>query len=202
MTQDAIAENIVVPKLCFIETFIGTLTAPVSTFRRLAQECYSEVNHLLGAVCIVVLVFGLDALRLTPANEIKWAVLNVPMEITGGISLWLLSAGVISLTALCFSVDISRARAAFVTLAWSLSPWIFMGPIACFWKLLGTAHVLFMTVPLLWILILQIIAVKESFQMKIWQALVLVLVIPPLLSWFQLMQFAQSLAATFGSLFS
>lgn len=201
MTEEVIAENAVVHRLSFMDSFIGTLSAPTVTFRRLSQECYEEVNHLVGAVCIVVLVFGLDALRITPANEIKWAVLNVPLEITGGLTLWLLSAGIASLTALCFGVDIAKTRAAFVTMAWSLAPWIFMGPIACFWKILGASHVLFMAVPLLWILILQIIAIKESFQMKVWQALVFVLVIPPLLSWFQLMQFAQSLAATFGSLF-
>lgn len=202
MTEEAILENQLAPHLGFIDIFIGTLIAPVSTFRQLAQDCYNHVNHLLGAVCLIVLVFGLDALRLTPANEIKWAVLSIPTEISGGIVLWLLAAGLVSLTALCFGVDVSRARASFVTLAWSFTPWIFMGPIACFWKTLGAAHVLFMTLPLLWILVLQIIAIKESFQMKLWQALILVLVVPPLLSWFQIMQFAQSLAATFGSLVS
>lgn len=186
----------------FIETFLGTLIAPLQTFKQLAEECQTELAHLPFAFGIVILVFALDALRLTPANQIGMAVLNVPLEVTGGLTLWLLSAAVVGLAALCFGVDSAKVRAAFVTLAWSLLPWIFMGPIACFWKILGQAHVLLMSIPLAWILFLQIIAVKQSFQMKAWQALVLVLVVPTLMSWYQLMQFLQTLAATLASMIS
>lgn len=187
-------------KLGFIDTLFGTLCAPVQTFRHLALCCKQDSSQLPAAFAVVILVFALDALRLTPANQISWALFNVPSEVSGGIMLWLLSAGVVSLTSLCFGQDTGKVRASFVTLAWSLLPWLFTGPIACFWKILGPAHVLFMTVPLLWIVFLQIVAIKESFEMKTWQSIVLVLLIPPLLSWYQLMQFLQALAATLGSL--
>ena len=74
-----------------------------------------------------------------------------------------------------------------------------MGPIACFWKLLGPAHVLFMTIPMLWIFCLQLVAIKQSLQMKVWQVLVLALVVPTILSWYQFMQFVEVLTATLGS---
>ena len=187
-------------KLSFMETFVGTLLAPVQTFNRLAQDCKHHTNHLPAAFAIVVMVFALDALRLTPTGAWGWALFNVPTEVFGGIAIWLLAAGVISLTALCFSVESWKARAAFVTLAWSFLPWIFMGPISCFAKLLGGTHVLFMIIPFTWIFFLQIVAIKQSFEMRAWQALALLLLVPPLLSSFQLMQFLQALSATVGSL--
>lgn len=186
----------------FSDNLLGTLVAPVSTFRRLALECRSEINQLPGALAILSLVYAADALRLTPANQLNWALINVPAEVTAGLVLWLLSAAVINLTALCFGADISKARASFVTLAWSFLPWIFLGPLACFWKVLGPAHGLLMSLPLLWILVLQILAVKESFQMKAWQAIILFLLIPPLFSILQFMQFLQGLTATLSSIIS
>jgi len=187
--------------LGFVETMLGTLVAPVQTFRLLSADCRSEIKHLPGALAIVILVFALDAMRLTPANQISWALINVPSEVGGGIILWLLSAGVVSLAALCFGQESYKARASFVTLAWSLLPWIFTGIIACFWKVLGPAHVIFMSIPLCWILFLQIVAIQQSFELKTWQSLTLVLLVPPLISWYQMMQFLQSVAAVFGSLF-
>lgn len=186
--------------LTFIETFLGTLVAPIQTARRLALESRADTSQLPGAFCLVILVFAFDALRLTPAKELGWALINVPGEVTGGLTLWLLSALLVSLAALCFGVAVSKVRAAFVTLGWSLLPWVFLGPIACFWRVFGHAHVILMAVPLCWILFLQIVAIKESFEMKLWQVLVLVLLLPPILSWYQMLQFLQSLTATVGSL--
>ncbi|MBX9721113.1 MAG: YIP1 family protein [Candidatus Obscuribacterales bacterium] len=200
MTEETLGQAPAHTQLGFIDTFMGTLVAPVQTFKKLSEDCSHEINHLPGALAIVVLVFAMDALRLTPAKHVGWALFNIPSEVTGGLTLWVLSAAVVGLTALCFGAPMSKLRAAFVTLAWSLLPWIFMGPIACFNTVLGNANVLFMGIPLVWILVLQIIAVKQSFDMKVWQALVLFLVVPPLLSWYQFMQLLQGLAATIGSL--
>lgn len=187
-------------KLSFIETFVGTLLAPVQTFRQLVDDCRHEVNHLPAAFGIIVLVFAMDALRITPPDGLGWALLNVPTEVAGGVALWLLAGGIVSLTGLCFNADGAKCRASFVTLAWSFLPWLFMAPISCFAKLLGPAHVLFMIVPFTWIFFLQIVAIKTSFEMKAWQALALLLLVPPMLSWFQMMQFFQALSATLGSL--
>lgn len=201
MTEEAIATPVSNQgRLGFIEIFFGTLVSPVKTFRQLSEDCRTDTNHLPAAVALVIFVFALDALRLTPPNEIGWALFNVPAEVSGGITLWLLTAALVSLLAICFGIDSNKCRACFVTLAWSFLPWIFTGPIACFWKVLGRTHVLFMTIPLLWILILQIIAIKESFQLKLWRVLLLVLLVPPLFSFLQMMQFLQSLAAVVGSI--
>lgn len=189
-------------KLSFIDTFLGTLLAPVQTFRQLALESINDTSALPGAFFIVILAFALDGLRLTPGGQLGWALINVPGEITGGLALWLLSAIVVSMTALCFGADMAKVRACFVTLGWSLLPWIFLGPLACFAKIFGTVQVLFMAIPLAWIIFLQVVAVKQSFQMKIWQALVLVMVLPPTLSSYQTLQFIQSLTATLGYLFN
>lgn len=184
----------------FIDIFLGTLVCPVKTFELLASDCKRELKRLPSAAIIVTLVFSLDALRLTPPKQLYWALLNVPSELVGGLLLWLFSAGLVSLTALCFGQPVHKSRAAFVTLAWSLLPWIFMGPISCFAGALGPAHVLLMLVPFLWILLLQIIAIKASFDLKAWQVLSLVFLVPMILGWLQMMQFLQILSATLGSL--
>jgi hypothetical protein len=202
MSEDVLTQDLPAERLELIDTFLGTLIAPVQTFKQLSLECRDDIKHLPGAFGIVVLVFALDALRLTPASEIGWAVLNVPFEVTGGLLLWLLSAFVVSLCALCFGASAARVRSAFVTLGWSLLPWIFMAPLSCFWKVSGPAHFLLMALPLVWVFFLQIVAIMQSFEMKSWQVLVLVLLVPPLLSWYQCMQFIQSLIVTLGSICS
>lgn len=187
------------PTLGPLDIFLGTLVCPVQTFRQLAQDCFHEANHLPAAFGIVILIFALDALRLTPPNKLYYAVLGVPSEVVGGLTLWLLSAAVISLTAMCFGAEMAKVRALFVTMAWSLLPWIFLGPIACFWKVLGSTHVLFMTIPICWVFFLQLVAIKQSLQLKIWQVLCLALIVPTLLSWYQMMQFLGLFAALVGS---
>lgn len=186
-------------RLDVMSIFVGTLLCPVQTFRKLAEDCRYDVHHLPAAFALVILVFALDALRLTPPNHLYMALFNVPSEVICGLMLWGLSALVVSLTGLCFGAEMYKVRACFVTMAWSLLPWIFLSPIACFWKLLGPAHVLFMTIPMIWIFFLQLVAIKQSFHMKIWQVLVLAMVVPSVLSWYQLMQFLETLAATIGS---
>lgn len=189
------------PSLSPLDAFMGTLICPVQTFRRLAEDCRYQANHLPAAFGIVILIFALDALRLTPPNRLQMALFNVPAEIGGGLTLWLLSAAVVSLTAISFGAEMSKVRACFVTMAWALLPWIFLGPIACFWKVFGAAHVLLMTIPVIWIFFLQLTAIKQSFQLQIWQVFVLALVVPALLSWYQLMQFLELAAAVIGSFF-
>lgn len=207
MTQELIADGpgnnplVSAHKLSFIETFVGTLLAPIQTFNRLREDCAIEASHLPTALAIVVLVFSLDAVRLSSAKEPGWILVNVPTEVTAGIVLWLLAAGIVSLTGLCFGASAAKARTTFVTFAWSFLPWIFMGPISCLSSLLGKAHVLFMIIPFCWIVFLQIAAIKCSYDMKAWQALILVLLIPPMLSWFQALQFFQGLLAVIGSIF-
>lgn len=201
MSEDALTQDqISGVKLNLSEIFLGTLVAPVATFERLAAECRDDGSHLSGAIGIVILVFALDALRLTSAAHLNWLALNAFFEVSGGLTLWLLLSLVAGLTALCFGLPGARVRAAFVTLGWSLLPWLFLSPLACFGKVFGPAEVLLMSVPVFWIMILQILAIKQSFAMKIWQALVFVLLVPPLLAWFQVLQFVQSLVATIGSI--
>ncbi len=201
MLDESIPEqDVVTTRLAFIDTFVGTLLAPMQTFRQLALESRKDTSPLPGAFFIVLLAFAMDALRLTPVNQMGWALVNIPSEATGGLMLWLLSASLVSLAALCFGAEMAKIRACYVTLGWSLLPWIFLSPLSCFAKVLGGVEVLLMALPLTWIVFLQVIAIKESFQMKVWQALILVMLLPTLLSWYQMLQFVQSLTATLGSL--
>jgi len=183
-------------KLPFIEAFLGTLLSPNETFKRLASESRQDTHQLPAAFAIVVIVSALDAFRLSGSGKMAFAMLG--FEVTGAVMIWVLSALVIGLTALSFGTPSTNLRAAFVTMAWSLLPWIFLGPLACYAKLLGVLRSLLMCLPLFWILLLQIIAIKNSFEMKTWQALMLVFIVPALLSWYQILQFFQSLAATLG----
>jgi hypothetical protein len=183
-------------KLAFIEAFLGTLVSPNETFKKLAAESRHDTNQLPAAFAIVVIISALDAFRLAGSGKMVLAMLSC--EVTGAVMLWVLSALVIGLTALCFGTASGNVRAVFVTMAWSLLPWIFLGPLACYGKFLGVLRSLLMCLPLFWILVLQIIAIKNSFEMKPWQALLLVFIVPFLLSWYQILQFFQSLAATLG----
>ena len=188
-----------VSPLSWIDTFIGVLLHPQLTFEYLCRLNATQLTGLTGAVVLIALVFGLEGLRLSSASHLKWAFLNVPLAIIGGLIIWLGLAGVLCLTAACFNMPQDRIRGALVTLGWSFLPLIFLSPLVLYRPLFGPATILLMAIPLLWTFILQLLAITESFKLKGWQTITLVFLVPALFSIFQTAQLMQFLIAVFSS---
>ncbi len=186
--------------LCWSATFFGVLTAPKATFAHLSRQNEETLSGFPGALATVILVFGLDGLRMSSPHHLKWALINIPSSIVAGLVFWLSLTSVLALAAACFNVPKARIRASVVAFGWSFLPWLFMAPVSCYAGLLGPSHVLLSALPFIWVFVLQLIAINESYQLKSWQTLSLVFVVPVILCVVQIMQLTQALYATLGSL--
>ncbi|MBY0546388.1 MAG: hypothetical protein K2W95_03805 [Candidatus Obscuribacterales bacterium] len=185
-----------------MEIFTGTLLAPVATFRRLVSEVEGKGGHLPTAAGVVVCVFALDGLRLTSPTHLESAAFHMALSAGYGASLWASTAGALALAGACFKAPSTSAKAAFVTLGWSMLPWLFTAPLFAMKEALGALYALLMCIPLIWIFCLQLIAITQSYRMQAWQSAALVLLVPGLISTVQFLQFIQSVTAAFPGLFS
>jgi hypothetical protein len=186
----------------WVETFAGVLVSPKETFHRLSNQDDSSASGLLGAAVCVFLVFALDGLRLTPAKELEWALVNVPAGIFVGVTLWLLLSSTLALLGACFNQPKEKLGAIYVTLGWSFAPWILMAPVFCYRELFGHAFFLLSIVPFAWTIIAQIYAIKATFELKVWQTLSLLFIVPMTFQAFAGLQMMQALYVTLSSLVS
>lgn len=188
----------------FMQIFTGTLLDPVNTFRALSIDADLNLSrHFAFAAIVVAAVFGLDGFRLTSANHLESAPFHVLFSAGYGLVLWLAIAGTVSLLSACFNTSSKGAvKSAFVTLGWSMLPWLFTAPLFAMKNALGALYSVLLCIPLLWIFCLQLIAINQSFRMQSWQTLVLVFIVPGVYSTVQFMQFVQSLSAIFPGLFA
>lgn len=189
-------------RLELMEIFTGTLLAPVATFRRLVTEVAENGGNIPMAAAVVVCVFALDGLRLTSPNHLEGAAFHMALSAGYGTFLWSSTAGAVALAGACFKQPSISAKAAFVTLGWSMLPWLFTAPLFAMKEALGVFYALLMCIPLVWIFCLQLIAITQSYRMQAWQTAALVLLVPGLISTVQFLQFIQSLTAAFPGLFS
>lgn len=188
--------------LSWVETFAGIIRAPVATMRELAHrgaDQFVGITGIGGAALAVVLPFALDGLRMTSPTQLGYAWVNVQMAITGGVVFWLVSAGLISVMAMIFGAPKERCSRIFVLLGWSFVPWIFLAPLHCYREVFGSAFVLVASLPVIWSFVLQVIAVRETFQLKPIQLLALFFVVPLLFQAQQLLQLAQMIWLTMSS---
>lgn len=197
--DNAITES-ATASLSWIDIFSGVLLSPRRTFQTLAKQ--AEDSALLGAALLICFVFALDGLRMTAAADPQWALLNIPTSITCGVIMWLCLSGLLAILALCFRAPGRQLKAVFITCGWAFSPWIFMGPIWCYHAALGGAFIVFSVVPLLWVMVMQILAIAATFELKSWQTLALVFVAPALLETLSLLQFFQAVYVTVSALIS
>jgi hypothetical protein len=184
----------------WVETFTGILCAPVQTMRALALLSDTHQAGIGGAALAVLLPFALDGIRLTPPSNLLFVWFNVPFAIILGMLLWLTIAGVYALTGSIFGSPRKFCRRAFVLTGWSYAPWMFMAPVYCYRELLGPAFTIFAAIPLVWTFILQMLAVKESFELRSSQVLALFFVVPVLYSAQQIMQLVQSVYVSLTSM--
>lgn len=201
-SAEPIASAIVKP-MTWIETFGGILVAPVQTMRNLAflnDDNVVGITGVGGAALAVLIPFALEGIRSTPADSLGFAWLNVPFSMVLGMMLWLTLAGFYSLTASIFGAPANRCRRSFVLIGWSFAPWILTAPIYCYRELLGPAFVLVAAIPFVWTFILQMIAVRTSFELKSAQMLALFFIVPVLYQAQQMMQFAQGVFVSVSSL--
>jgi hypothetical protein len=186
----------------WVETFAGVLLAPGMTFRALSARAHDGLSGIGGAFATVCFVFALDGLRTTSTTRLDWALVNVPSSIFAGLLMWVLLSAMLALLAACFNTPSERIRALFVTTGWSFAPWALMAPVWCYRSVAGHAFPLLAIVPLLWVVVTQVRAIRETLQLKAWQVLALVFIVPALESVFSGMQMAQAFYVVFSSLFS
>ncbi|MFX7029388.1 hypothetical protein ABTH93_20830, partial [Acinetobacter baumannii] len=77
---------------------------------------------IAGPLLVVILIFSMEAIRSSSAGEASEIVWLLPVNVIGGLILWLTTAGVVALTALFFGADKAKIKSASVTLGWSLVP--------------------------------------------------------------------------------
>lgn len=179
----------------WMEIFVGTILAPTVTFAVLVSDSERDVKLLPGGLFVTVLSFAFAGFCLTPESS-TGAPLNVLGSIIGGLCLWLLTILVVGVTALCFGRNLGTLRALAVTLGWSMLPLVFLGPLSAFRQ----GWFVFFTVLLLaWVYLLQVLAIKQSCHLKVWQVLLLIFVVPSLVVWLQLWQFLQYVDLTLSA---
>lgn len=185
--------------LSFIELFLGTLVSPVSTFAACRNACQSKAAYVPETFALVIGIFALGGIRMSQLDSMGWAPLNIAIDVSTGLTVWLTAFGLLALTAACFNQEAGKIRSCLVTIGLSLTPWLLMGPISCLRGALGPLFIVLALLPAAWVFFLQIIAINQSFNMKSWQSICLALIVPSLLSSLQITQFFQILTVVLGS---
>lgn len=186
----------------WIETLVGILLAPRATMRELAVMNDRHLTGFGGAFMAVVLPCALDGLRITPPAKLGLAIAMVPVSIGLGIAMWATMAGLLSLLAWIFGhaeERSARIRRTFVLSGWSFAPWIFMAPIYCYREALGIWFAPLAVIPFAWMFVLQILAVKVSFELSSVQTLILFFAVPALYGLLQLLQMVQGFYVSLAS---
>lgn len=180
--------------LAWIEIFLGTLLSPRQTFRAIDSTEHAQSNFA-GAFVAVALVCFMEGLRHASARHPERAIFAVVVALVLGVITWLALSGAIGLAGQAFGQPRSKFGALVATMGWSLIPWIFMGPIACLHNVLGHATALLVLLPALWVFALQLTAITETYNLKLWQTLCLTIVIPALVWTAQITQLVKTLGA-------
>jgi hypothetical protein len=184
----------------WIEIFFGILVEPIKTMRFLADANGKEFSGFGGAVLAVILPCALDGLRMTSPSQLVMAWVNVPVSIILGLLMWTTLAGLFSLTGWIFGAPTDRARRAFVLTGWAFTPWTFMAPLYCFRDMLGFWFALLAVIPFAWMFVLQMLAVREAFQLKSVQMLLLFFAVPALYVLLQSLQLIQGVYVSLTSI--
>jgi hypothetical protein len=185
-------ESVVAGSQTWIERVVGTFLFPKQTFRLIRSESTQRTTGLLGALGIMAIVFSLDGIRLSQDKSVESVCWAVSFSLVLGFLYWLSLVGILAIAVSCFGHQRQDLRAAIVTLAWSFAPWMLAGPLFCYEHLVSSFYILLGAVPYIWVLALQYLALMESFQMKWWQASLLVFAVPSLLAVLQIVQIVQS----------
>jgi hypothetical protein len=175
----------------WIENFVGILLHPIATFHELAELNQHQLTGFGGATLAVLIPCAMDGLRMTPPSNLVLAPLTVTASIIMGLLMWATLAGLMSLTGWVFGAPPSRCRRAFVLIGWSFAPWMFMGPVYCYREALGIWFAILAVVPFAWMFILQMLAVREAFELRSTQMLLLFFAVPSLYFLLQMLQVMQ-----------
>jgi hypothetical protein len=181
----------------WINAFLGTLVAPLSTFRAIVEREKGQ-SQFTGACAAVALVAIMDGLRDLSPNSVGMAGISVPASVIFYLFVWLSAATAIGLVGMAFGKPSYRFGAIVSTMGWSFLPWIFMAPITCLSYGLGSVAALLAIIPALWVFVLQLLALNESYDLKFWQTLCLAVIVPVLVYLAQVSQLFQSMSAVFS----
>jgi hypothetical protein len=164
----------------FAENFLGTLISPRSTFKQIASRAESGWTGIEAALIVVVLVSLVDGL-VSCGQQFQWWVPFLSLlAVVGGLVSWLVLAGTAALAAVVFNTEPARIRASFICSAWAFLPWLFMAPATAYHSAFGPIMLPLALLPCVWVLYLQWLAFQETYQLKGWQTLFLLVFLPQL----------------------
>lgn len=164
---------------CWADTFYGVITAPITTFDRLADpDDDQNKTGLPGAFLCVLIGMGLTAfIRYNPHDQST--LLNVASFLFGGMTNWLFLSYVLVLASAVLNRRIKFKTALTVT-GWGLLPFIFFPPTGLF-KHVKIVFFLLATLPAFWLLFLQWQAFKSSLKLSAPKLIALIIIVPPIL---------------------
>lgn len=161
------------------DTFYGVITAPISTFDRLADSDNDQTKTgLLGAFMCVAIGMGLTAfIRFNPHDQSS--ILNVAGFFFGGLTNWLFLSYILVLASAVLNRRIKFSTALTVT-GWGFLPFVFFPPLGLF-KHVKVLFILLATLPAFWLLFLQWQAFKSSLKLSAPKLIALIIIVPPIL---------------------
>lgn len=161
------------------DTFYGVITAPITTFNRLADpESDPEKTGVWGALLCVAIGMGLTAfIRFNPKDPST--LLNVAGFLSGGLTDWLVLSYILVLISAVLNRRIKFKTALTVT-GWAFLPFVFFAPIGLF-KHVKILFILLATLPAFWLLFLQWQAYKSSLKVSAAKLLAIIIIVPPIL---------------------
>ncbi|MBY0357715.1 MAG: YIP1 family protein [Candidatus Obscuribacterales bacterium] len=186
-------------EITWIECFLGTILAPSSVFKILVDENNKNNRYLIGSLFAVIVVYAAAGIALSSESSSSAILVNTLGSIFSGLVIWLLTVFTVGLAAVCFGKDKHTLRSLALTVGWSMVPLIFIGPLSC----LPAPLLAFLALLLLcWVFALQIMAIRYSCQLKSWQSLMFVFLVPALFAWLQFFQFLKVLEFALAPFFA
>lgn len=162
------------------DDFLGMLVSPKETVRRIASQSGQGWSGLAGGLSTLILVSAVSGSISAGTNKTWMVALFALAGIFCGLVGWLSLAGAVALAAASFNVERSRIRAAIIATAWGFLPLLFVAPIAAYRAAFGAAVIPLLFLPAIWVVSLEWLAVQESYQLKGWQTLLLLVLLPQL----------------------
>jgi hypothetical protein len=187
-------------KESWIERLVGTFLYPRETFKRIAAENVTQFTGFGGAAAIAALAFLLEGIRLSGLQSASAASWSAAGSLMLFFSQWFVTVAMLAILSSCFGGHSGNLRAIIITVGWSFAPMLLVSPLCNFAALTGSFAMVLTWIPYLWVFALQVLAVMCSFNMKVWQALLLAFVVPGLYTALQVLQFIQALWSSLSQL--
>lgn len=182
----------------FLDNFYGVLFSPDKTLNEIKER-----QPILQAFVIVTVISLLNVLlysNYAGGLNIGWFGVNLFFSAFSGLISWVFFAAFFEFVANVFDRG-GKFKTLLVLSAFALLPWIFLGPVELFKSADTTGNMSGVLLGLLvwfWVLVLQVIAVSKTYELKLGKTIVFIIV--PLFGWFVFFNWFIGFFATLGQL--